>query len=48
MSKTLIFTATDNKIDNVKNLLSKINEYCSDANILVIEDNNSVKFYKTS
>ena len=40
MSKTLIFTATYNEIGNVKNLLSKINEYCSDADILVIDDNS--------
>ena len=40
MSKTLIFTATDNKIDNVKNLLSKIKEYCIDVDILVIDDIN--------
>ena len=40
MKKTLIFTATYNEINNIANLISQINQYCSDAKILIIDDNS--------
>ena len=40
MSKNLIFTATYNEKDNIKELLEKINKYGLNSDILIIDDNS--------
>ena len=40
MSKNLIFTATYNEKDNIKELVEKINKYGLNSDILIIDDNS--------
>jgi len=40
MSKTLIFTATYNEIENIEKLINEINKFCGNAEILIIDDNS--------
>jgi dolichol-phosphate mannosyltransferase len=40
MSKILIFTATYNEIENIEKLVTEVNKYCGDAEILIIDDNS--------
>ena len=40
MSKNLIFSATYNEKDNIKELVEKINQYSLDSDILIIDDNS--------
>jgi|TARA_B100000795_G_C22770388_1_gene427606 dolichol-phosphate mannosyltransferase len=41
MNKILIFTATYNEVSNINILLDKINSYCQNVDVLVIDDNSS-------
>jgi len=43
MSKTLIFSATYNEKDNIKELIEKINQYNKISDILIIDDNSPDK-----
>ncbi len=43
MSKTLIFSATYNEKDNIKELIEKINRYNKISDILIIDDNSPDK-----
>ena len=43
MTQTLIFTATYNEKGNILNLIEKINYYCDNVNILVVDDNSPDK-----
>ena len=40
MSKNLIFSATYNEKDNIKELIEKINKYSLNSDILIIDDNS--------
>ena len=46
MSKTLIFTATYNEKENIKNLLDNLNQLKIDIDILVIDDNSPDKTWE--
>ena len=46
MSKTLIFTATYNEKENIKNLIQNLNELSLDIDILVIDDNSPDKTWE--
>ncbi len=46
MSKTLIFTATYNEKENIKNLLDNLNQLQIDIDILVIDDNSPDKTWE--
>ena len=41
MNKILIFTATYNEVSNIDILLDRINSYCQNVDILVVDDNSS-------
>ena len=41
MNKILIFTATFNEVSNIDILLDRINSYCQNVDILVVDDNSS-------
>ena len=43
MPKTLIFSATYNEKDNIKELIKKINRYNKILDILIIDDNSPDK-----
>ena len=43
MPKTLIFSATYNEKDNIKELIKKINRYNRTLDILIIDDNSPDK-----
>ena len=40
MTKNLIFSATYNEKDNIKELIEKINQYSSNSDIFIIDDNS--------
>ena len=40
MTKNLIFSATYNEKDNIKKLIEKINQYSSNSDIFIIDDNS--------
>ena len=46
MSKTLIFTATYNEKENIKNLIQNLNNLSLDIDILVIDDNSPDKTWE--
>ena len=46
MNKTLIFTATYNEKENIKNLIQSLNELRLDIDILVIDDNSPDKTWE--
>ncbi len=46
MSKTLVFTATYNEVQNIKKLISLIYKNFPKADILVIDDNSPDLTYK--
>ena len=41
MNKILIFTATFNEVSNIDILLDRINSYCQNVDILIVDDNSS-------
>ena len=41
MNKILIFTATYNEVSNINILLDRINSYCQNVDILIVDDNSS-------
>ena len=41
MNKILIFTATYNEVSNIDILLDRINSYCQNVDILIVDDNSS-------
>ena len=43
MKKILVFTATYNEKDNIKKLITLIFKYCSNANVLIVDDNSPDK-----
>ena len=43
MKKILVFTATYNEKENIKKLLTLIFKHCSNANVLIIDDNSPDK-----
>lgn len=43
MKKILVFTATYNEKENIKKLITLIFKYCSNANVLIIDDNSPDK-----
>ena len=40
MNKTLVFTATYNEVNNIENLINKINELDINLDILIVDDNS--------
>ena len=46
-NKILVFTATYNEKDNIEKLIYSITQNCSDADILIIDDNSPDKTYET-
>ena len=46
-NKILVFTATYNEKDNIEKLIYSITKNCSDADILIIDDNSPDKTYET-
>ena len=46
-NKILVFTATYNEKDNIGELIYSITQNCSDADILIIDDNSPDKTYET-
>ena len=43
MKKILVFTATYNEKDNIKKLITLIFKHCSNANVLIVDDNSPDK-----
>ena len=46
MTKTLIFTATYNEKENIKNLIENLNKLNLDIDILIIDDNSPDKTWE--
>ena len=46
MSKTLIFTATYNESENIRELINQIEMHDKKSDILIIDDNSPDKTYK--
>ena len=46
-NKILVFTATYNEKDNIRELIYFITQNCSDADIPIIDDNSPDKTYET-
>ena len=46
-NKILVFTATYNEKDSIGELIYSITQNCSDADILIIDDNSPDKTYET-
>ena len=43
MKKILVFTATYNEKENIKKLITLIFKHCSNANVLIVDDNSPDK-----
>ena len=46
MKKTLIFTATYNEVENIKNLVDQVFKNSSEVNLLVVDDNSPDKTFE--
>ena len=46
MKKTLIFTATYNEVENIKNLVDQVFKNSPDVNLLVVDDNSPDKTFE--